>query len=108
MQRSHAGHATGSCNRYGLVHGGAMLTLAETLASHGTWEGVKDDGKLAMGQEINASLMRPITEGHVNGMATRAPARPHGLELGGRDHRRRRAPVRARARDDRRAPDGAP
>jgi uncharacterized protein (TIGR00369 family) len=55
---------------YGLVHGGAMLALAETLASHGTWLGVKDEGKLAMGQEINASLLRPITAGHVNGLAT--------------------------------------
>jgi uncharacterized protein (TIGR00369 family) len=55
---------------YGLVHGGAMLTLAESLASGGTWEGVKHDGMLAMGQEINASLMRSITEGHVNGTAT--------------------------------------
>ena len=54
---------------YGLVHGGALLTLAETLTSYGTWVGVKDDGMLAMGQEINASLMRPITEGHVNGTA---------------------------------------
>jgi 1,4-dihydroxy-2-naphthoyl-CoA hydrolase len=55
---------------YGLVHGGAMLTLAETLASQGTWLGVKDEGLLAMGQEINASLMRPITTGHVNALAT--------------------------------------
>ena len=55
---------------YGLVHGGAMLTLAETLASLGTAIGVKDEGKLAMGQEINASLMRPITSGNVNGVAT--------------------------------------
>jgi 1,4-dihydroxy-2-naphthoyl-CoA hydrolase len=55
---------------YGLVHGGAMLTLAETLASHGTWVGVRDEGKLAMGQEINASLLRPITSGNVNGVAT--------------------------------------
>jgi uncharacterized protein (TIGR00369 family) len=55
---------------YGLVHGGAMLTLAETLASHGTWIGVKDEGNLAMGQEINASLLRPITSGNVNGLAT--------------------------------------
>jgi 1,4-dihydroxy-2-naphthoyl-CoA hydrolase len=55
---------------YGLVHGGAMLTLAETLASHGTWVGVKDEGSLAMGQEINASLLRPISSGHVNGIAT--------------------------------------
>jgi 1,4-dihydroxy-2-naphthoyl-CoA hydrolase len=55
---------------YGLVHGGAMLTLAETLASHGTWVGVKDAGNLAMGQEISASLMRPISAGNVNGVAT--------------------------------------
>jgi 1,4-dihydroxy-2-naphthoyl-CoA hydrolase len=55
---------------YGLVHGGAILTLAESLTSFGTWTAVKDDGQLALGQEINASLMRPITEGHVNGMAT--------------------------------------
>ncbi|HZO60433.1 MAG TPA: PaaI family thioesterase [Solirubrobacterales bacterium] len=55
---------------FGLVHGGALLTLAESLTSFGTYEGVKDDGKLALGQEINASLMRPITSGHVNGTAT--------------------------------------
>jgi uncharacterized protein (TIGR00369 family) len=55
---------------YGLVHGGAILTLAESLTSFGTWMGVKDDGKLALGQEINASLMRPITDGHVHGTAT--------------------------------------
>jgi uncharacterized protein (TIGR00369 family) len=54
---------------YGIVHGGAMLALAETLASHGTWVGVKDDGMLALGQEINASLLRPISSGHVNGTA---------------------------------------
>jgi 1,4-dihydroxy-2-naphthoyl-CoA hydrolase len=55
---------------YGLVHGGAMLALAETMTSYGTWVGVQDEGKLAMGQEINASLMRPITSGNVNGLAT--------------------------------------
>jgi uncharacterized protein (TIGR00369 family) len=55
---------------YGLVHGGALLTLAETLASHGTWVGVKDEGNVALGQEINASLLRPISSGNVNGVAT--------------------------------------
>jgi 1,4-dihydroxy-2-naphthoyl-CoA hydrolase len=55
---------------YGLVHGGAILALAETLTSAGTWNGVKEEGKLAMGQEINASLLRPISSGHVNGLAT--------------------------------------
>jgi uncharacterized protein (TIGR00369 family) len=55
---------------FGLVHGGALLTLAESLTSFGTYEGVKDQGRVAMGQEINASLMRPITTGHVHGTAT--------------------------------------
>lgn len=54
---------------YGLVHGGAILTLAESLTSFGTSIRVKDNGEAAMGQEINASLMRPVTEGHVNGVA---------------------------------------
>jgi len=55
---------------FGLVHGGAILALAESLTSFGTWEGVRDDGMAAMGQEINASLLRPILEGHVHGKAT--------------------------------------
>jgi 1,4-dihydroxy-2-naphthoyl-CoA hydrolase len=54
---------------FGLVHGGALLTLAESLTSFGTWVGVRDQGQVALGQEINASLMRPITEGHVHGTA---------------------------------------
>jgi uncharacterized protein (TIGR00369 family) len=54
---------------FGLVHGGAILTLAESLTSFGTWMGVKDAGKVAIGQEINASLMRPILDGAVHGTA---------------------------------------
>jgi 1,4-dihydroxy-2-naphthoyl-CoA hydrolase len=54
---------------FGLVHGGAMLTLAESLASVGTYQSVRGEGKAAMGQEINASLMRSITSGHVNATA---------------------------------------
>ena len=55
---------------FGLVHGGALLTLAESLTSYGTWVEVRDNGQVALGQEINASLMRPITEGTVHGTAT--------------------------------------
>lgn len=54
---------------YGIVHGGAMAALAETLTSMGTAEGVAAEGRIAMGQEINASFMRPISEGHVNALA---------------------------------------
>jgi 1,4-dihydroxy-2-naphthoyl-CoA hydrolase len=51
---------------YGIVHGGAIATLAESLTSMATAAGVAGDGKIAMGQEINASFMRPISSGHVN------------------------------------------
>jgi 1,4-dihydroxy-2-naphthoyl-CoA hydrolase len=54
---------------YGIVHGGAIATLAESLTSLGTALGVRDAGKIAMGQEINASFMRPIAHGHVNAVA---------------------------------------
>ena len=53
---------------YGIVHGGAMTAIAESLTSVGTARGVMRDGKIAMGQEINASFMRPITAGHVNAL----------------------------------------
>ena len=54
---------------YGIVHGGAMSAIAESLTSMGTARGVLAEGKIAMGQEINASFMRPITSGHVNARA---------------------------------------
>jgi 1,4-dihydroxy-2-naphthoyl-CoA hydrolase len=54
---------------YGIVHGGAMSAIAESLTSLGTVRGVFRDGKIAMGQEINASFMRPISSGHVNALA---------------------------------------
>jgi uncharacterized protein (TIGR00369 family) len=53
---------------YGIVHGGAMAALAESLTSMATARGVMRDGKIAMGQEINASFMRPIVAGHVNAL----------------------------------------
>jgi 1,4-dihydroxy-2-naphthoyl-CoA hydrolase len=54
---------------YGIVHGGAMSAIAESLTSLGTVRGVFQDGKIVMGQEINASFMRPISSGHVNALA---------------------------------------
>jgi 1,4-dihydroxy-2-naphthoyl-CoA hydrolase len=54
---------------YGIVHGGAIATLAESLTSLGTARGVMKENRIAMGQEINASFMRPITDGHVNALA---------------------------------------
>lgn len=54
---------------YGLLHGGASVALAETLAS---WAGscAAPAGKLCVGQEINANHVRPVSEGWVYGVAT--------------------------------------
>jgi 1,4-dihydroxy-2-naphthoyl-CoA hydrolase len=54
---------------YGIVQGGALLALAESLASLGTALGVAKNGEIALGQEISASYMRPFREGHVNAFA---------------------------------------
>jgi 1,4-dihydroxy-2-naphthoyl-CoA hydrolase len=54
---------------YGIVHGGALMSIAESLTSVGTARGVYEEGKIAMGQEMNASFLRPISAGHVNAVA---------------------------------------
>ena len=54
---------------YGIVHGGVYASLAETITSHGTWLGVRDEGMVAMGQANHTTFLRPITEGHLNAHA---------------------------------------
>jgi 1,4-dihydroxy-2-naphthoyl-CoA hydrolase len=54
---------------YGIVHGGALSAIAESLTSIGTGYAVYAEGKIALGQEINASFMRPIASGYVNAVA---------------------------------------
>jgi 1,4-dihydroxy-2-naphthoyl-CoA hydrolase len=56
---------------FGIVHGGAYATMAETLASAATYRAVMDDGMAAMGQANYTSFLRPVSEGWVN-----AEARP--------------------------------
>jgi 1,4-dihydroxy-2-naphthoyl-CoA hydrolase len=53
----------------GIVHGGASVTLAETLGSVASWLCV-DDSKAAVGMEINANHLRPVSEGWVYGRCT--------------------------------------
>ncbi len=48
---------------YGILHGGASVVLAETIASIGGWFLVAPEGKVVVGQEINANHLRPIREG---------------------------------------------
>jgi uncharacterized domain 1 len=48
----------------GLLHGGVMSTLVESVCSRATALAVLGDGMMAMGQSISVSFIRPITEGH--------------------------------------------
>ena len=54
---------------FGIVHGGTFATLAETLCSRATYEAVKDDGMVAMGQSNQASFLRPVSAGIVHAEA---------------------------------------
>jgi 1,4-dihydroxy-2-naphthoyl-CoA hydrolase len=47
----------------GLLHGGVMSTLVESICSRSTALAVHDDGMAAMGQSISVSFIRPITDG---------------------------------------------
>lgn len=52
----------------GLLHGGASVALAETVASMGGWLLVADEGKAVVGQEINANHLRSVRSGKVKGI----------------------------------------
>lgn len=54
---------------FGLVHGGVFASIAEAIASMGTFAGVSDQGKVASGMSNNTSFLRPITEGTVHATA---------------------------------------
>jgi 1,4-dihydroxy-2-naphthoyl-CoA hydrolase len=59
----------------GLMHGGVMSTLVESVCSRATALAVLGDGMAAMGQSISVSFMRPVTQGHAE---VRARARHRG------------------------------
>jgi 1,4-dihydroxy-2-naphthoyl-CoA hydrolase len=48
---------------FGLMHGGVMSSLVESVCSRATALAVHGDGMAAMGQSIGVSFLRPITEG---------------------------------------------
>lgn len=50
---------------FGLLHGGASVALAETVASLGAYELVDKETEAVAGLEINANHVRPKTEGIV-------------------------------------------
>ncbi len=54
-----------------ILHGGASVVLAETLASVGAWFNLDDIHSTAVGVEINANHIRSVKEGgFVRGTAT--------------------------------------
>ncbi|MEH7502143.1 hotdog fold thioesterase [Neobacillus drentensis] len=55
---------------FGLLHGGASVALAETVASIGAYELVNKETEAVAGLEINANHVRPKTEGVVTGIGT--------------------------------------
>lgn len=54
---------------FGLLHGGASVALAETLASVGAYSTVDGRTHAAVGMEINANHLRPVRDGWVYGEA---------------------------------------
>ena len=55
----------------GLVHGGVYASIAEALASWGTYLAVLDQGKMATGLSNQTSFLRPITQGTIHAVAIR-------------------------------------
>jgi 1,4-dihydroxy-2-naphthoyl-CoA hydrolase len=55
----------------GLVHGGVLASIAETLASFGTAVVVMPEGMAAMGLSNSTSFLRPILEGTIHARAIR-------------------------------------
>jgi 1,4-dihydroxy-2-naphthoyl-CoA hydrolase len=54
---------------FGLLHGGASVALAETLGSAAGNHCVDSDRSIAVGLEISANHLRPVTSGWVIGTA---------------------------------------
>lgn len=55
---------------FGILHGGASVALAETVASLGASAAVASEAQVAVGMEINANHIRPKSEGTVRATAT--------------------------------------
>ena len=58
------------CQPFGLLHGGASVALAETVASTGAWMNVDQERERVVGLEINANHLRAKRDGVVTAVAT--------------------------------------
>ncbi|MBW3607611.1 MAG: PaaI family thioesterase [Actinobacteria bacterium] len=59
------------CQPFGLVHGGVLAAISETLASLGTMAVVSAEGNAAMGASNDTSFLRPIVDGTIHARALR-------------------------------------
>jgi 1,4-dihydroxy-2-naphthoyl-CoA hydrolase len=55
---------------FGILHGGASIALAETVASTGAWMNVDQSSEMATGIEINANHLRARRDGILTATAT--------------------------------------
>ena len=55
----------------GLVHGGVYSSIAESIASLGTYFAVSREGQSAQGMSNQTSFLRPILEGTIHAVAKR-------------------------------------
>ncbi len=55
---------------FGLLHGGASVALAETVASTGAWMNCDQARERVVGIEINANHLRALRDGVVTAVAT--------------------------------------
>jgi len=55
---------------FGLLHGGASVALAETVASIGTWNLIDQENEICVGLEINANHLKSKSSGMVTAIAT--------------------------------------
>ena len=55
---------------FGILHGGASVALAETVASLGASASLDADRQVAVGMEVNANHLRPKADGVVRATAT--------------------------------------
>lgn len=55
---------------YGLLHGGVLSSVAESLASWGTWRFAAGSENVVMGMSNDTQFLRPLVNGDVHAVAT--------------------------------------
>jgi uncharacterized protein (TIGR00369 family) len=52
-----------------VVHGGVYAALGEAICSGATYDALREDDIVPLGQNNNTTFLRPITDGYVNALA---------------------------------------